>query len=257
MKFLVRFVLNNIPRPVLIRLSYVFNKISKFWYRGNNVECNICGSTYSKMLPYGYINVRQNALCPNCLSLERHRLIWLYLHEETNIITDKNKILHIAPEQCFFKRFKKLENLDYVTADIESPLADFKCDIQDMPFKENEFDMVMCNHVLEHVDDDKKAMKEILRVLKPGGFAILLVPQDFEVETTFEDPSITDPKERNKVFGQYDHVRLYGRDYPNRLKEQGFEIPETNFLDTIPQDKRERYCLLQKEFMFGYKKPLK
>lgn len=254
MKSLIKFFLNTIPRPLLIRMSYLFRLISRFWYKGNNYECNICGSKYRKMLPYGYVHPRENALCPNCLSLERHRLIWMYLQNETDFFTGNYKVLHIAPEQSFLERFKKLSNLDYTTADMESPIADVKCDVQQMPFNNNKFDFVFCNHVLEHVQDETRAMSEILRVLKPGGKAILLVPMDFSLEETFEDPTITDPKERNRLFGQYDHVRQYGRDYPERLKKVGFKIPEINYIEKLDTDTIKRFCLPAEEYMYGYGK---
>ena len=228
--------------------------MSKYWYRGNTYECNVCGSKYRKLLPYGYVNVRENALCPNCLSLERHRLIWLYIQKETEFFKKEQKVLHIAPEQCFLERFKTMKNLDYTTADMESPIADVKCDVQKMPFDEDSFDFVFCNHVLEHVEDDTRAMSEILRVMKKGGKAILLVPMDFSREETFEDPSITDHKERNRIFGQYDHIRVYGKDYPDRLKKVGFVIPEENFIDKVDMETRTRFCLPPEEFMYGYSK---
>lgn len=252
---LIRFVLNTIPRKYLIRLSYLFRRISQFTNRGDNVECPICGSKYRKFLGYGYQTVRKNALCPKCLSLERHRLVWLYLKEKTSFFEKPMKVLHIAPEQCFEERFKKLSNLDYVTADLESPLADYKCDVQNMPFHDNEFDIVICNHVLEHVDDDKRAMQEIFRVMKPEAFAILLVPMDFNLKKTYEDPTITSPKERAKHFRQYDHKRLYGIDFPDRLKEVGFIIPKKNYLDEVKEDIHIRYALPANEFMYGYAKP--
>lgn len=254
MKSIIKFVINHIPRPILIRLSYVFRLISQYWYKGNNYECNVCGSKYRKLLPYGYVDVRENALCPKCLSLERHRLIWLYLQKETDFFTKEQKVLYVAPEQCFLDRFKTMKNIDYTTADMESPIADVKCDVQQMPFSNNSFDFVFCNHVLEHVEDDTRAMSEILRVMKKGGKAILLVPMDFSLEKTFEDPSITDPKERNRLFGQYDHVRQYGRDYPERLSKVGFIIPEENFLLKLDDETRMRYCLPPQEFMYGYGK---
>jgi SAM-dependent methyltransferase len=167
------------------------------------------------------------------------------------------KVLHIAPEQPFLERFRKLENLDYITADLDSPIADYKCDVQELPFHENEFDAVICNHVMEHVDDDTRAMSEILRVMKPGAFAILLVPLYFERKTTYEDPSIVSPRERAKHFLQYDHKRLYGTDYPDRLKKVGFIIPEKNFLEEIDVYRKKRYALPEKEFMYGYRKPEK
>lgn len=164
------------------------------------------------------------------------------------------RVLHVAPEQCFEERFKHFPNIDYVTADLESPLADYKCDVQSLPFKESEFDAVICNHVLEHVDDDTRAMSEILRVMKPGAFAILLVPLDFSRKKTYEDPSITSASERSKHFLQYDHKRLYGLDYPDRLKKVGFIIPDTNFIDEIDEAMRIRYALPKIELMYGYLK---
>jgi SAM-dependent methyltransferase len=251
---LIKFALNTIPRKYLIRLSYLFRIISQFFYRGNNVECPVCGSHYRKFLSYGYHDIRKNALCPKCLSLERHRLIWLYLKERTNFFSGSLKVLHVAPEQCFEERFRKLPNLTYITADLDSPIADYSCDIQNMPFDNNEFDVVICNHVLEHVDDDSLAMKEILRVMRPGAFAILLVPLDFTRSATYEDTSITSPKERAKHFLQYDHKRLYGTDYPERLRKIGFIIPRSNYLDELDEKTHLRYALPKAELMFGYTK---
>jgi SAM-dependent methyltransferase len=172
------------------------------FYRGNAVECPVCKGRFSKFLPYGYNKMRENVLCPRCLSLERHRLLWLYLRERTGIFTGNYSLLHIAPEQCFYRRFRKMGNLTYVTADLESPLADIKLDVQAMPFKDDEFDIVICNHVLEHVPDDRKALREIYRVLKKGGFALMQVPTNFSLEKTYEDPSITDPSDREKHFAK-------------------------------------------------------
>lgn len=252
---LIRLALNTLPRKLLIRLSYLFRKISQYTNRGNQVACPICESTYRKFLSYGYHEIRKNALCPKCMSLERHRLQWLYLKNRTDFFTSPKKVLHIAPEQPLEERFKKMENLEYITADLDSPIADYKCDVQELPFRENEFDTVICNHVLEHVDDDTRAMSEILRVLKPGAFALLSVPLDFDRETTYEDPSITSPRDRAKHFKQYDHQRLYGLDYPDRLKKIGFQINEKNYLEELSAEERQRYCLPPNEFMYGYVKP--
>ncbi|MFO7369071.1 MAG: methyltransferase domain-containing protein [Bacteroidales bacterium] len=254
MKKLIRFVLNHIPRPWLIRLSQVFMKFSAFFYRGDNVECPVCGGHFRKFMPYGYNIIRENALCPKCLALERHRLLWLFFKSRTGIFSDQLKVLHVAPEQCFHQRFRKLKNLTYVTADLESPLADVKLDVQHMPFGNDEFDVVICNHVLEHVPDDRKAMAEIYRVLKQGGYAILQVPLDYSSPKTYEDASITDPAEREKHFRQKDHYRMYGRDYLERLKEAGFLVREKNFLDTLSTEERKHYQLPEMEFMYGYYK---
>jgi SAM-dependent methyltransferase len=254
MKKLIRFLLSHIPRPWLIRFSLIFIKFSTVFYRGNQVECPVCQGHYRRFMPYGYNQVRENALCPGCLSLERHRLLWLYLRNRTAFFSAGLKVLHIAPEQCFYKRFRKMKNLNYITADLESPLADVKLNVQELPFGDHVFDVVICNHVLEHVPDDRKAMAEIYRVLKKGGYALMQVPTDYSMENTYEDFSITDPSDREKRFRQKDHYRLYGRDYLTRLTEAGFSIKDENYLTTLSDEERLRFRLPQMEFMYGYYK---
>lgn len=252
MKKLIRWLLNFFPRKYLILLSYPVMKLIALFYRGKKVECPVCGKSFSKFLPYGYHDVRSNVLCPACFSLERHRLVWLFLQNRTKFFKDNLSVLHIAPEQCFYKKFRQLKNIRYTTADMESPLADVKLDVQNMPFNECEFDLVICNHVLEHVENDVKAMKEILRVLKTGGMAIMLVPVIFDMDKTYEDPLITSPEDRLKHFLQKDHHRIYGTDYPDRVKNAGFVISQNNYLDEIDPELKKRYCLPEKEYMFGY-----
>lgn len=255
MKKIYFLILRKIPRKYLIIFSYVFSKLIVLFYKGNKYECPVCETKFRKLLSYGVWSERKNALCPKCLSLERHRLLWLYLKNQTGFFTDHLKVLHIAPEQSFLKSFKKLSNLDYTTADIESPIADVKMDIQDMPFDDNAYDVVICNHVLEHIPDEKKAMSEILRVLKPNAFAILFVPIDFSFETTFEDPKIQTEADREKYYHQKDHVRLYGKDYPEVLKQNGFEIRDKNYTDSLSEAAKEKYCIQIKEYMYAYYKP--
>ena len=230
MKKIISLLTRYVPRKYLQLFSGVGLKFLGFINRGKEVQCVICGKQYQKFLPYGRINSRPNALCPNCLSLERHRLIWLYLKEKTNFFQTKLSILHIAPEHCYMKLFERQHGEGYITADIESPLAKVKMDIHEMPFEDNKFDVVLCNHVLEHVADDMKALAEIKRVLKPRGWAILLVPFFKPVpDITFSDNSITNPREREKIFGQSDHVRKYGKDYSTRLAMSGMEVDEDKF----------------------------
>jgi predicted SAM-dependent methyltransferase len=249
MKTLFKFFLNKIPRQTLIRLSYVFRPILAVWYRGNKFEDPIDGKTYRSFLPYGYENPRENVLAPGTLSLERHRLLWMYLKNETTFFTEKLKVLHFAPEQAFYMRFRNLKNLDYTTTDLNSPLADVKADICNLPFEENSFDFILCNHVLEHIPDDTKAMQELYRILKPGGTGIFQIPQDLNRETTFEDNSITDPKERAKIFGQYDHVRVYGSDYFDKLRSVGFTVDEVNYTSNFTDAKIHRYRLSKGEII--------
>jgi SAM-dependent methyltransferase len=169
MKKIISFLIRFVPRPWLQRMAGTGLKVVSLFYKGNKVECPVCNSQFKKFMPYGRINPRPNALCPNCLSLERHRLIWMYLQRETDFFKTPLQVLHIAPEVCFMKRFEKQHGARYITADIESPLAKVKADIHQLPFSDNAFDAVLCNHVLEHVADDIKAMQELKRVLKPGG----------------------------------------------------------------------------------------
>lgn len=244
-----KFLLNSIPRPLLIRFSYLIRPFLVWWMKGSNYTDPIDGRSFSKFLPYGYEKQRDNVLSPSTLSLERHRLLWLYLGEKTDFFTAPHKVLHFAPEQAFYKRFRKLENLDYTTTDLNSPLADVKADICDLPFAENTYDFILCNHVLEHIPNDTKAMEELYRVLKPGGIAILQIPQDLSKEKTFEDDSITDPKERAKIFGQYDHVRVYGRDYFEKLRTIGFEVHEVDLTKELPTDLIEKYRLAKGEII--------
>lgn len=251
MKGLISKTIRYIPRKYLHYFTGVGTKVLGTFYRGKNYNCPVCNHSYRKFLPYGRIVSRQNALCPGCLSLERHRLIWLYLKEDTDFFTSSKKVLHIAPEPCFLDRFKQLTNLEYVTADLESPLADVKMDIHEMPFDDNSFDVVICNHVLEHVEDDIKALSEIYRVLKNGGWAILQVPFFYPLpNTTINDPTITDPIEREKLFGQDDHVRKYGKDYAERISSVGFKVKEENFVSTFNEDELISYGLPPNEIVY-------
>lgn len=251
----VSFLTKHLSRQTLIRMSYTFGWMALPFYRGDNVECPVCGKHFRKFMPYGYGEAKDNRLCPKCFSLERHRLLYLYLKEETDFFTKNLKVLHFAPEQPFLKIFRKCPNLDYTTADIDSPIADLKLDVMKINLPDNSYDMVICNHVLEHVDNADTAMKEILRILKPGGTAIMLVPINPDIDT-FEDPSITDPKERELLFGQYDHVRQFGRDYLDYIKAAGFEAFADDYYYRIPEEVRERMHLARRgeELVYGGKK---
>lgn len=246
------FLLRVIPRPILISFSLVFSKIAPILYFGNRYEDPISGKTYRKFLPYGYSGraKRKNVLCPGSLSLERHRLLWLYLKQKTDFFTAKQKVLHIAPEQCFYKLFKALPNLDYTTGDYNSPIADIHFDLHNAPFKDNTFDVVFCNHVLEHVEDSDKCMKELYRIMKPGGWGIFQVPLDVTRATTYEDKTITSPEEREIHFWQKDHVRLFGLDYKDKLAAAGFKVTVDDFVNTIGSELVDRYRLPVGEMIY-------
>lgn len=249
MQKLFKFFLNLIPRTLLIRLSYVIRPFVAFFLRGTNYTDPIDGKSFRKFLPYGYEKVRENVLSPSTLSLERHRLFWLYLKNETHFFSEKISVLHFAPEQAFYSRFRKMKNLTYTTTDLNSPIADVKADICNLPFKDNTYDFIICNHVLEHIPDDTKAMQELFRVLAPGGTAILQVPYEAERETTFEDNTITDPKERAAIFGQYDHVRVYGMDYFKKLASIGFDVEAVDYTKNFSAEDLEKYCLAKGELL--------
>lgn len=252
MKKLYKFLLNKLPRPLLIRLSYLFKKIAPIVYKGNNVECPVCNRSYSKFLSYGSsIAHRENVLCPGDLTLERHRLMWLYLKDHSDFFTsNKLNVLHIAPEQCFHQRFKQQENLNYLTGDLVSPIADLHFDLHQIPLEENRFDVVFCNHVLEHVNDANQCMRELYRVMKPGGWGIMQVPQDFDREITFEDSSITCEEDRERYYWQKDHVRLFGKDYPNWLENAGFNVEVFEKEKFYSMSQIKRFRLQEKEILY-------
>ncbi|KQC29741.1 class I SAM-dependent methyltransferase [Flagellimonas eckloniae] len=249
MKRLFKFFLNLIPRPLLIKLSYWVRPLVAFSLKGKNYTDPIDGKSFRTFLPYGYENPRENVLSPSTLSLERHRLLWLYLKNKTDFFTKDQKVLHFAPEQAFHKRFKQFDNIDYTTTDLNSPLAEVKADICNLPFSDDSFDVILCNHVLEHIPDDTKAMQELFRILKPGGWGIFQIPQDLKREETFEDDSITDRKERAKIFGQYDHVRIYGRDYFDKLRSIGFTVEEVDYTQKLSEKEVEQYRLSKGEII--------
>jgi predicted SAM-dependent methyltransferase len=273
MKKVFKLILNTIPRPILIRLSIVVRPILAFLLKGSRFTDPIDGKSFRMFLPYGYGNQRNNVLSPSTLSLERHRLLWLYLQNETDFfqseldsdspVTQNKriklrkdaetssalKVLHFAPEQEFYKRFKKQTNIEYTTTDLLSPLADVKADICNLPFEDNTYDIIFCNHVLEHIPNDTKAMQELFRVLKPGGMGIFQIPQDLSRASTFTDDTIVDQKERAKIFGQYDHVRVYGRDYFEKLRSIGFKVIEEDYTHKIAPELVEKYCLAKGEII--------
>ena len=257
MKRIYKFLLNKLPRPLLIRLSYIFKLFAPILYRGNKVECPVCERSFSKFLSYGSaVSHRDNVLCPYDLTLERHRLMWLYLHRESSFFSaDRLKVLHIAPEQCFLPLFKKQKNLDYTTADLVSPIADLHFDLHEIPLENNQYDVVFCNHVMEHVDDPIRCMSELNRVMKPGGWAIMQVPQDMNRDQTYEDKSITSPSEREKHFWQKDHVRLFGKDYSKYLEKSGFLVSEFDLNQAFDATEVERYRLMKKEILYIAHKP--
>lgn len=256
MKRLIRFALNHIPRTVLQRLAEWTVPVAGLFYRGRGVECPLCGRHYRRFMPYGYVRSRENALCPHCLSLERHRLLWLYLERETDLLTRHPQTLHIAPEVCIMRHLKRHFAAcpdRYVTADLESPLAELHFDVQQIPLADTSFDVVICNHLLEHVADDRRALGELHRILRPGGWGIILSPVEPDYEATYEDDTITDPDERTRIFGQYDHRRIYGADYADRLRSAGFEAADIDYAAALTDEERSRHALPADHIYVVYK----
>ena len=249
MKHLIKLILNLIPRPLLQRVAEWIVPVVGLLYLGKGKQCPLCGCQRRKFLPYGYVTSRENALCPNCLSLERHRLLWLWLLRESDIgrgAMALPRLLHIAPEVALMRKFKKMyarEAERYVTADLESPLADMHFDVQQIPLEDESFDAIICNHIMEHVEDDRKALKELYRIMRRGGWGVILSPVELERDKTFEDDTITDRAERTRIFGQYDHRRIYGRDYAERLREAGFEVYDIDYKNELSKAEQELYAL--------------
>ena len=230
-----------------------------FALKGDNVECPCCNHRFVTFLPAG-INKRANAKCAHCESLERHRAIWLYLLQKTDFFQKPAQVLNVAPENVFYNKFSNLPNIAYFPIDkypekITNRKKIFEMDVADLKFCDNTFDVIICSYVLEEVTEDRKALKELHRVLKPGGWAILNSPVDKTRARTFEDFSVTDPQKRLKLFGQPNNVRLYGRDYIDRLFDAGFEVKVVDHSDTFDHNQRFKYGLKEGDEIYHcYKK---
>lgn len=214
------------------------------WYRSGSQECTACGARANVFGTYrdGRDPV-PNEVCPCCGAHARHRLMALYLRERTDLLRRPASLLHVAPELSFWQLFRSTPTLRYVSADLCSPLAAVQLDLTQPLFADGAFDVIICNHVLEHIPDDAAAMRQLVRMLKPGGWALLQVPIDWNRERTDEDPSITDRAERTRRFGQWDHVRVYGRDYLDRLAAAGFVVEVDDYVKTLPAETVARYRL--------------
>jgi predicted SAM-dependent methyltransferase len=236
-------------------------------FAGDRFECPFCGGRFSRFLPFGDdlsafkekrvvgAGHRPNALCPQCLSLDRERLVYLYLKTKTGVFRDQTRLLHVAPEKNLKRLLEASPNIDYAAADSVSPLARVKMDVTRIPYAADSFDVIICNHVLEHVQDDRRAMAELYRVLKPAGCAILQVPVSMLLDETCEESAVDTPKERERLFGQSDHVRIYARDYKERLEEAGFGVELYNFAEEMGESFSARWGLIKEENLYVGSKP--
>lgn len=234
-------LVNLFPTYILRFFKQIYLSVRGYYFKGNTYKCPVCNKEFRKMLPGGFdlevikqkeiigSGLRNNNICPYCQSTDRDRLVFLYLSQKTQIFNQAVKILHISPEPALYNAIKKHDNILYVTGTKYAEGIYYHkeidlVDLLDLPYYDGEFDMVICNHVLEHIIDDTKAISEIYRVTTYGGLAILQVPVSEQLEVTYEDESIIDEKSREKHFGQFDHVRIYGKDYRSRLENSGFKV---------------------------------
>ena len=256
-----------VPYRAYAPIQSAFRRMRSIRYRGDRFRCPFCDRRFSAFLPCGFDypilrelevvggGYRLNSVCPRCSSEDRERLIFLYLQtKEARIFSDPISLLHVAPEPNLSKALRGHANIRYLSADLDSPLAEVRMDITDIQEKSETFDVIICNHVLEHIPDDGAAMRELFRVLKTGGFAILQVPLSRKLEQTVEDFSVTDPSERVRRFGQSDHVRIYGRDYAHRLERAGFAVTPEDPYDFLSDAGVKEHGLLEDELLFVCRK---
>lgn len=229
-------------------------------------KCNFCnykakyffvgGNPQAVLTKYGVIGGgrRTHCYCPNCRSKDRDRSLALFLDKELKISKEAYKVLHFAPEAIIERMLRPLDNLDYKTADLLMKNVDYQLDLLQLQIEDDQYDLIICNHVLEHIDNDLQAMQEIFRVLKPGGTAIMQTPIADKLATTLEDPEIIDPIARLETYGQADHVRLYGWDYPLKLRQAGFSL-QVKYLQQIlgTEAVREAAVIENEPFFIGKK----
>lgn len=250
-------VKNIVPQSYIFQAQKIYCNCRSLWYMGNDRLCPFCNGSFRTFLPFGEDQLRPDAQCPRCGSLERHRLLWLYLKDRTHFFKDKLTVLDIAPMDIFQQKCKVLPNLNYMSVDLSSSLAMINMDITDIKLPDDCFDCIICYHVLEHILDDVQAMKELFRVLKSGGWAILQSPVDCRRKSTFEDKNIVLPQDRARVFGHQDHVRIYGQDYQERLEKAGFIVQPDDYVQTLKDDVIVKYGLIKNEIIFLCTKPNK
>ncbi len=236
-------------------------------FAGREFECPFCGGHFRRFLPRGAIievlkekqvigsGYRVNSRCPRCDSYDRERLVYLYLTRKTRVLSEPLRLLHVAPEKNLQKVLRARPNIDYLSSDLDSPLAQVVMDITDIQYEADTFDVIICNHVLQDVPEDLKAMSEMYRVLKPGGWAIIQVPISRVLDRTLEDPSARTYEERSRTYGGMFHVRIYARDYEQRLTSVGFAVRRYSFVAEFGAEEAYRYGLLMDEEIHVASKP--
>lgn len=252
MSSLIYTLKKSIPEKYYPHVEWIYFNFRSLLYLGNKLTCPCCKGHFRKFVTF---KSRPNARCPRCGAFERHRLLYLYLKDRTNFFKKNLKVLDIAPTQFFQKTCRSLSNIDYVSADISSPLAMLQMDITKIQLPDDQFDCIFCFHVLEHVQDDQTAMAELFRILKPGGWALLQSPVDMNRDITFEDPNIVTAEDRHRIYGHAGHVRSYGRDYRDRLENAGFIVKVDDYIQRLDASVIIKYGLMEKEDIYFCTKP--
>lgn len=219
-------------------------------FLGQQVRCPCCGWAFRGFSRGGAgLKTRADGYCPRCAAKQRHRRIWLYLQEHTDLFTAPTRLFHVSPKYSFARRFARIPTIDVVGLDLTpGPYVDVVADLCRVPLPTGSFDAAICVHVLEEVEDDVTAMRELHRVLRPGGWALVTVPTRMD-QPTYEDPSIVTPRERRRAFGERAHVRVYGHDLVDRLRSAGFRV-EVDLATAIDPPTRDRYGLRDDENIF-------
>jgi SAM-dependent methyltransferase len=234
----------------LQQLLEVSLALRALFFVGTRHTCPCCGWRLRAFTQGGAsLKVRHLGYCPRCNSKARHRRDWLFLEQRTNLFSDRLRLLHVSPKYSLSRRLKRMPNLDYVAGDLyDRGNIGLRMDLTVSPLRSDTFDAIICIHVLEHIKEDRQAMREIFRVLKSGGWALITVPIRWD-QGTFEDPSITTPEERQRAFGEVDHVRSYGHDLMDRLEECGFQV-QLELGKDVEQHMNNKYGLRHDEDIF-------
>jgi SAM-dependent methyltransferase len=260
-----------LPPGIYFPLCRLYDRLAAaalfFWCLGFSRQCPFCKLTFRKFLPdpgepselFAKTHVigggpSPDAICPLCGSFERERHVYLYLKLMTRVFSDPLRLLHIAPERRLQRVLSRRKNIQYTSGDLNPSRAQVRIDLTQIDFPDARFDVVICNHVLEHIPDDRQALAEILRILRPGGWAMLQVPIAPSMATR-QDVNTTDPQKRLRLYGQTDHVRLYGRDYAERLESAGFKVTTASVARQRGNSCARRFGLLADELIYVAKKP--
>jgi len=245
-----RFVPEKFQAPLLRMVPWMKKGVHWGWQR----YCPVCHSRLR-----GFIRSPQQpdvrGACPVCGSLPRHRMVWVFLDHHPELFESRPcKLLHVAPEEVLERRFRARPGVEYLSIDLVSPKAMQHMDITALELDDASVDAIFCSHVLEHVQDDRQGLREFRRILRPGGWMIQMIPHSTLLEHTLEDPSIVSPQDRFRVYGWYDHVRLYGRDLVDRIREAGFEVEHLASTDLV-DERQVRRMGLQRESLFMARRP--